>query len=72
VRFHEFSEAIQATLNQHPDGLTWEQLRDRANLPYERYCPEWTRRLEQELGLRRTRIAGRGRALIWAIPEGGK
>jgi hypothetical protein len=67
MRYEDFKAAIREMLRDVREGLTWAELRDRCRLPYERPCPTWTRRLEQEIGLTRTR--GFGRALIWKIAD---
>jgi hypothetical protein len=66
MRYTEFRDAIRDELRQTRSGLTWLQLRDRLGLPYEVPCPEWTRRLEEEIGLVRAR--GEGRAYVWSVP----
>ena len=65
MRFSEFRDAVQRELAGRPAGLTWLELRRNAALPYDRPCPEWTRRLEQEIGL--VRVRGERRALRWTI-----
>jgi hypothetical protein len=74
MRYTEFKRAIQARLQSQPSGSTWKQLRADLHLPYDRPCPEWTRRLEQEINLVRRKSAGN--ALVWAVktaadPSGG-
>jgi len=66
MRYTAFRDLIQQALRACPDGLTWVQLRDQLELPYERACPNWTKRLENEIGL--TRMKAAGRALIWKVP----
>ncbi|MEM7696837.1 MAG: hypothetical protein AAF236_00345 [Verrucomicrobiota bacterium] len=65
MTYPEFRETIQSTLVQHASGLTWSELRDQGSLPYQRACPEWTRRLESDIGLDRTEK--RGNSLVWKI-----
>lgn len=65
MRYIDFRDAILKELCRRPDGLTWVQLRQRLALPYDRPCPEWTKRLEQEIGLSRGK--GIGRALVWRL-----
>lgn len=65
MRYTEFRSRIETALVDAPQGLTWKMLRDQLELPYERPCPEWTRRLETEIGLTRERAGGR--ALVWRI-----
>lgn len=66
MRYVEYRDLIRHRLRRRPTGLTWAQLRDELDLPYERPCPDWTRRLEEEIGLTRTK--GPGRALVWKVP----
>jgi hypothetical protein len=60
-----FKETVRAGLLAHPDGMTWPELKTRLRLPYARPCPEWTRRLEQDIHL--VRRKGAGQALVWSI-----
>ncbi len=66
MKYIEFRDSIQEELIKNPDGLTWVELRNRLELPYERPCPTWVQRLEKEIGLIRSK--GSGRALVWKIP----
>lgn len=66
MKYVEFKEQIYHCLLKQPDGLTWAELREELRLPYSRTCPEWTRCLEQEIGL--MRIKQKGRALVWKLP----
>ena len=68
MRYVEFRDAIERELLRTPGGLTWSELRDRLDLPYDRACPTWTGQLEQEIGLKRTK--GSGRALVWKVGAG--
>ena len=65
MRYVDFKDQIQQELCQNPTGLTWAQLKDRLDLPYDRPCPAWLERLEQEIGL--LRVRGSGRAFVWKI-----
>ena len=65
MRYVDFRDTIQAELQRNRAGLTWSELKQRLDLPYDRPCPNWVGRLEQEIGLRRTR--GEGRAYVWKI-----
>jgi hypothetical protein len=67
MRYEDFRMAIQQELGVERDGLTWVEIRERCGLPYERPCPTWTKRLEEEIGLTRSRASGSGRALIWRV-----
>jgi hypothetical protein len=71
MSYVEFKLAIQDRLQRTREGATWVELRDALALPYDRPCPEWTRRLEEEIGL--VRRKGSGRALVWELgPTTGK
>lgn len=65
MRYVDFKDVIQAELRKNIDGLTWAQLRERLNLPYDRPCQTWVYKLEAEIGLVRER--GVGRALVWKL-----
>jgi hypothetical protein len=61
-----FKESVRRCLKENRAGLTWKELRDNLRLPYTRACPEWTRRLEKEIGL--VRRKGSGPGFIWSLP----
>jgi len=60
-----YKSAIAGELKRHRAGWTWSELQSRLKLPYARPCPEWTRKLESEIGL--VREKGEGRALVWRV-----
>lgn len=68
MRYDEFKGAIEQHLKRNRQGATWVELRDMLELPYERPCPDWTRRLEEEIGL--VRRKGTGRSLVWELQSG--
>jgi len=65
MRYEEFRDAVRGHLMLNPQGATWKELRDALDLPYERPCPEWVKRLENDMGL--DRKEKRGRALLWKL-----
>ena len=65
MRYVEFRDRIQKKLQRNPSGLTWTELRDQLDLPYDRPCAAWIKRLEEEIALSRAR--GTGRAYVWKI-----
>jgi len=65
MRYTDFKRAIYTRLRVEPAGRTWAQLKEDLRLPYDRPCPEWTRRLEEETGL--VRRKGSGNALVWRL-----
>lgn len=65
MRYVGFRDRILAELHRRPGGLTWKQLRDCLDLPYDRPCPEWVKRMEAEDGL--LRAPGDGRAYLWRV-----
>ena len=60
-----FKNLIQTDLRKRATGKTWKELKSDLALPYDRPCPEWTKKLEHEIGL--TRQKGTGRELVWTI-----
>ncbi len=65
MRYEDFRDKIQTELHRDSIGCTWVELRNRLKLPYDRPCPEWTKRLEGEIGLQR--VPGEGRAMVWTL-----
>lgn len=64
MTYRKFKDLIHARLQTCGNGMTWRELKDDLGLPYDRPCPEWTRRLESEIGLIRKK--GVGNALVWS------
>ena len=60
-----YRTSIAGELKRHRTGRTWSELQSRLKLPYARPCPEWTRKMEREIGL--VREKGDGPALVWRI-----
>ena len=72
MRYEQFREAIRGYLKAHPAGATWTELRKDLGLKYRSPCYSWIYRMENEVGLRRTR---RGPRMVWTIvgrPNGGR
>jgi hypothetical protein len=67
MKYTDFKDLIEKELKQNPNGLTWNELKERLTLPYDRPCPTWVNRMEGEIGL--SRIKGSGRALVWTIDK---
>ncbi len=65
MRYTDFRDAIRDELKQSREGLTWGELKERLDLPYDRPCPAWVKQMEKEIGLSRAR--GSGRAYVWKI-----
>jgi hypothetical protein len=65
MRYTDFRDSIRHELSHCPKGLTWQELKSRLQLPYDRPCPTWTRQLETEIGLRRTKSTGR--SFLWTL-----
>lgn len=68
MRYVDFRDAIKSELRRVPAGLTWADLKQRLQLPYDSPCPEWVNRMEQEIGLSRQRVSGR--AFTWRVAPG--
>ncbi|MBN1538258.1 MAG: hypothetical protein JW908_16085 [Anaerolineales bacterium] len=67
MRYIEFRDQIQNALLKNPSGMTWKELKQQLDLPYDQPCQTWVNRLESEIGLSRER--GEQRALVWKIPS---
>jgi hypothetical protein len=67
MTYVEFKQSIGSKLRKNSRGLTWNQLKTALDLPYERPCHEWVRRLEKEIGL--VRRKGAGRAFVWQVAD---
>jgi len=65
MRYVDFRDAIQSELHRNPDGLTWAQLKEHLDLPYDRPCQTWVYQMEEEIGL--TRARGTERAFVWKL-----
>ena len=65
MRYVDFRDQIRQELQKNPEGLTYAELKERLNLPYDRPCQSWVRRMEQEVGVSRAR--GAGPAYVWKI-----
>jgi len=65
MRYLVFRDLIRKELRKNPAGLTWIELKERLNLPYDQPCPTWIKQMEQEIGLSRTK--GSGRAYVWKV-----
>ena len=67
MRYKEYSEAVRSELLKSTEGLTWQEIKDRRQLPQARACPEWTKWLEADIGLTRAKRPGRGNTLVWTL-----
>ena len=65
MRYTDFRDVIEQELRRNPGGLTWAELKQRLDLPYDRPCPTWVRQMGREVGLSRAR--GTGRAYLWKV-----
>jgi len=65
MTYTAFKTVIRSKLQREPDGVPWSAIRDSLNLPYDRPCPEWVKRLEQDIGLIRSKK--NGRAYLWHL-----
>jgi hypothetical protein len=62
----EFREKIKTALQGEWDGLTWNQLKKKAEIEQTYLCYTWVRQLENEIGLTRERS---GRKVYWKLKE---
>jgi hypothetical protein len=70
MRYTEFRDAICKELRKNPNGLTWMELKDNLDLPYDRPCQTWIGELKKDIGL--IRVKGEGRALVWKVRSNNK
>lgn len=66
MRYTEFRDLIKNELNNHPGGLTWDELKNQLDLPYKQPCQTWIVQMEQEIGLSRAKEDQR--AFTWKLP----
>lgn len=65
MKYTEFRDSIRKVLEGSLTGMTWKELKQSLDLPYERPCPQWVGRLEREIGL--VRREKKANALIWRV-----
>ena len=65
MKYDKFKNQIYTALQANPDGLSWKELRNTLNLPYEIPCQTWINQLVDEIQLIRSK--GESRAYIWKI-----
>jgi len=70
MTYVEFNRLIHSQLQKRSQGMTWKELKESLDLPYDRPCPEWVSRLEKEIGL--VRAKGAGKAFVWRVANGTK
>ena len=68
MAYDDFRDKIAAALRQAQRPLTWTEIRTSAGLPQLYPYNHWVRRLENDIGLRRTRDAGG--IIHWQITVG--
>ncbi len=69
VDYSEFRDIIRKALPIEPSGLTWPEIREKGGLPQKVPNNRWVRRLEEDINLRRSRVADRG--TVWKLDEPG-
>lgn len=62
--YNEFRLRIKKVLERNTEGLSWTEVRTASRLPQVLPNNAWVRRLEDDIGLRRTRERG---AMIWRL-----
>lgn len=64
MSYKEFRDIIQNVLKTEPNGLTWTEIRKRANLYQKFPNNRWVHKLEDDIGLIREKVKGRP---IWKL-----
>jgi len=63
--YEEFKRIVKEELQKTSDGLTWTQIRQRRPELYQKFpANQWVRRMEKDIGLTRSTLAGR---TIWRL-----
>ena len=65
--YSEFRERISEALEQSEGPLTWTEIRTTTGLPQKFPNNQWVRRLENDIGLQRTR--DKQGIIHWALSE---
>ena len=66
ITYEEFKIQIKEVLKTEPEGLTWTEIRKRANLYQKWPNNKWVRKLDEDINLIREKIKGR---MIWRLPQ---
>jgi len=64
MSYEEFRDRIQNVLKSEPAGLTWTEIRKRANLYQKFPNNRWVHKLEEDIGLVREKTKGK---TIWKL-----
>ena len=64
IPYEKFKTQIEAILKVEPEGLTWTEIKQRLNLPQRVPNNQWVRKMEKDIGLKRTRQA---RGIVWRV-----
>lgn len=65
MTYEEFKRIIKEELSKVATGLTWSQIRKRRPELYQRFpANQWVRQMEKDIGLMRSRKAGK---VIWKV-----
>lgn len=65
MTYEEFRQIIEQELKKAPHGLTWTQIRERRPEIYQKFpANQWVRRMEKDIGLMRSKKAGK---VIWRL-----
>ena len=59
-----FKDRVYRKLKTYKYGLTWSEIRQKANLPQVVPYNGWTKRLEKDIGLKRERDS---RGVVWML-----
>ena len=60
MAYENFRSIIEEELRKEPNGLTWTQIRERRPELYQKFpANQWVRRMEKDIGLIRSKKAGK-------------
>jgi len=65
MTYEEFKQIIKEELTKVPTGLAWSQIRERRPELYQKFpANQWVRQMEKDIGLIRSKKAGK---VIWRL-----
>lgn len=64
MTYDEFRDRVKSTLILEPEGLTWTEIRKKANLYQKWPNNQWVHRMDDEIGLIREKKKGK---MIWRL-----
>lgn len=64
MSYEEFRDKIEEVLKKYPEGTTWTQIREDAELEQKWPNNKWVRRMDEDIGLTREKVKGQ---MTWRL-----